>query len=95
MSEDIFKRGSILRLETVSGNIYYCLWRKDNKGLYQYRNGAWTPRKKDQEVIAKKAARWYDVVTKTMKEEFTVSEVRNEDFIAVLKQDAETKAKHG
>lgn len=93
MSADIFKSGSILRLETVTGNIYYCMWRSSDKGLYQYRKGVWAPRKKGDEVIAKKAGKWYDAITSTMKEEFTVSEIRQEDFIDTLKRDSKPKAK--
>ena len=88
MSEVSLKSSAILRVETVTGNIYYCMWRNSNKGLYQYRKGCWTPVKRGEEVLAKEADEWYDVLTSTMKEEFTISEIRHEDFIEILKQDA-------
>jgi len=87
MSYEFFKRGSIIRYETVTGNIYYAMWRRTDQGLYQYRNDMWVPRKRGDEVIAKSAKEWYSTVERTMKEQFTILEVRHEDFIRVLKDD--------
>lgn len=92
MSDDILKRGSILRIETVTGSIYYCMWRKGDKGLYQYRKGMWTPNKKGQKIVEKKSTEWYDVLTANMKEAFTTSEVLQDDFITVLRKDTNTPA---
>lgn len=95
MSADTLRSGDILRLETFSGKIYYCMWRqvppfakKKTKGsLHQYKPSGWSTRMKGKKPLVKTADEWYVGITSSIPEKFTTSSVSHLDFLRVLKED--------